>query len=130
MTDYPNKCPFCGVPYRVYSADEGTQSPDSHYHALRAENMDLSENQCVIDGGRLEDHDGTPYCTQQKEIAHQMARSEKLEAENARLRAVLKEANWWFYPPNPTGIEAVDRDRENRYRAFVERYEKALKGGK
>lgn len=41
MTDYPHKCGFCGVPYRVYSADEGTQSPDSHYHALQAENARL-----------------------------------------------------------------------------------------
>lgn len=54
---------------------------------------------------------------------------EELQAENARLRAALAEANWWFYPPDPTGIESVDRDRENRYRAFVERYEKALKDG-
>ncbi len=41
MTDYPNTCRFCGVPYRVYSADEGTQSPDSHYHAMVAENARL-----------------------------------------------------------------------------------------
>lgn len=41
MTDYPHTCNFCGVPYRVYSADEGTQSPDSHYHALVAENARL-----------------------------------------------------------------------------------------
>ena len=41
ITNYPHTCGFCGVPYRVHSADEGTQSPDSHYHALVAENARL-----------------------------------------------------------------------------------------